>query len=768
MSYFARILIKGKWVFFLILTCITVFMALQVDKIDVQYGVPKFLSKNDQAYKEYQYFKEVFGEESTVFILGLDQNPMEDYQLYTKWKRFGDEVEKVWGVDTVVSIAHHLFYFEKDTAFKKLRIKEINTSIRSQKELDSTWKFIQKLPFYKDWIYNEKGSNLMLIQLDKDKFNSKAREETVGPIFRSIEEFEKQNGIDVHISGLPYINTIMRELIKVDFVKFIILSFFICFGIIFLIFKYPAPVLACLLVILTGLAWSIGTTVLMGVKISILTGIIPTLVIVIGIPNCIYLINYFQRKYALSKHKRKALYRTIKEVGLATLLTNLTTAIGFFAFYFTDSEALKEFGLLAAINICFLFIICIIIIPFILSVYPIKNRRRKRKERKGLNLFLDWIINVSQNHKRAIFSTVGVLLIFSVFSTKFLDVSGNLTDDLPKSHFIFDDIRWFEQNFGGIIPLEVYINTHKPNRVTHYKFLKKLDAFTDSLKQYGNLSRGVSVAELIKFAKQGYYNNDPKYYANISSNERVFLHPYLKFEETGNNKNELNAFLDSSKQATRINFFMKDLDAEKMDSLSKKVQQELDEVFTEEGYEKSLTGSSIVFLKGTRYLTKNLMQSIVLAIFVIGVLMAFLFKSGRMIFNALITNLIPLVLTLGFMALLDIAIKPSTILVFSIAFGISVDDTIHFLAKYRIALNTNVDRKVSLIATIREVGASMFFTSVALFFGFVVFVFSDFQGTKALGVLLSFSLLVAMLANLIFLPALLMPKQTKKNQEKEV
>ncbi len=765
MRWFASFILRWKAILFTIVIAITVFMLFQLPKLEIDYGVPNFLSKNNEAYQDYEYFKSVFGKEKQLYIIGIEKNPLNDSELYKHWKSLGDNFNKLWGVDSVVSVAHGLFYFQKDTTDKKLIIKDLAKNLTSAKELKAANELLSNLPFYKDRIINSNGSNLMLVELKNDVFNSKHRDEVVKPIFRNIEEFETKTGVKIHISGLPYIKTIMRELIKNDFFKFILMAFVICFGMIFLIFRSPAPALASCIVVIIGLVWCLGSIVLLGSKINVLTGVVPTLVIVIGIPNCIYLINYFIKKYEIAKDKVDALNKTIREVGLATLLTNLTTSIGFFAFYITDSDGLKEFGRIAGLNVLFLFIISIITIPFILSVYPIKRKFQDKKQKIWLTNFLNWISLSVQNNRPKIYFVASFLILFSAVGITRIKVSGNLTDDLPNNHSIFSDISWFENNFGGIIPLELYINTKKENRATNYRFLKKIQTLSDSLASIPQISEPISVGEIIKHAKQGYYNNDPTFYQPIISNERLFIYPYLQLKGGSGNSNQLSSYLDSNKQVTRISYLMKDLPSEEMDKLSIKVKEVVNHVFEGDEYETSLTGSSIVFLRGTEFLTKNLAQSITLAICIIGLLMAFLFKSAKMIFNALITNLIPLVLTLGFMGWVGINIKPSTILVFSIAFGIAVDDTIHFLAKYRIAMTNSPNKQANIISTIKDVGASMFFTSIVLFLGFIVFVFSGFEGTKALGILLSFSLLTAMLANLIFLPALLYPKnkETKKS-----
>jgi predicted RND superfamily exporter protein len=260
---------------------------------------------------------------------------------------------------------------------------------------------------------------------------------------------------------------------------------------------------------------------------------------------------------------------------------------------------------------------------------------------------------------------------------------------------------------------------------------------------------------VVKYAKQAYYNGSPKYYQLPSSNERNFILPYASsFSESAN---LMGAYVDSTGQFARITTFMKDIGTDEMERAEDNLRAKVKTLFPEERYEVTLTGKALMFQKGTTYLVNNLVLSLSLAILLIAIFMAWMFRSFKMILVSLIPNLLPLLVTAGMMGYLGVPIKPSTILVFSIAFGISVDDTIHFLAKYRQELKANKWRiKVSVYAALRETGVSMFYNSIVLFFGFSVFMISSFGGTVALGGLVSATLLFAMLANLLLLPSLLL------------
>jgi len=285
--------------------------------------------------------------------------------------------------------------------------------------------------------------------------------------------------------------------------------------------------------------------------------------------------------------------------------------------------------------------------------------------------------------------------------------------------------------------------------------LQKIDEFQTLLKTYPEFSRSVSIVDASKFAKQAFYNGSPDRYDLIKRNEQSFIGPYLRgdYETQGIDK----TFMDSSRQITRVTAQVADIGTLEMRDLLNDLRPKVDSIFDPQNFDVTITGTSIVFLEGTTYLVNNLFTSLLIAIIVIAFLMALMFRSARMVIISLIPNMIPLIFTAGVMGYMGIAIKPSTILVFSVALGISVDDTIHFLAKYRQELKVlQWNIKDSVLLAVRETGVSMMYTSIILFFGFGIFAASEFEGTQALGILISITLLVAMFTNLVLLPSLLL------------
>ena len=509
-------------------------------------------------------------------------------------------------------------------------------------------------------------------------------------------------------------------------------------------------------VVSIAVMWVFGFLGLFGYEITILTGLIPPLVIVIGIPNCVFLINKYQQEISKHGNQAKSLIRVIRNVGNVTLLTNLTTAIGFATFIFTESTLLKQFGVIASINVVSIFFISLLVIPIIYSYMSIpKEKHLRHLHRNWIGGLIKFIENTVKHHRIAVFTSAIALLILSIIGIYKIKISGSLIEDMPKSAAFFDDIGFFEKNYGGIMPLEITINTKQKNGVTKLANLKRIDELCTHIEEIPEISKPLSLVNLVKYAKQAYYNGNPKYYSLPTTQEQNFILSYVK--NSKGNANMLSAYVDSLGQTARITTFMKDIGTEKMQQIEENIYSKAQKLFPSDRFDVKITGKAYLFTKGTNYLATNLIWSLALAILLIALIMAYMFRSFKMIVISLIPNLLPLLITAGLMGYFGIPLKPSTILVFSIAFGISVDDTIHFLAKYRLELvarNWKISK--SVYAALRETGVSMFYTSIVLLCGFSVFLLSSFGGTKALGGLISATLLFAMMTNLLLLPSLLL------------
>jgi len=733
-------------------------MAYKATKIQLSYDFARILPESDEDYKAYEAFKSRFGEDGSVMVLGVADKNFYTLKNFNNWYQLGEEIKALDGIEEVISLAR-LYNVVRNDSSRKFEMRPIvNQMPRSQAEVDSIHAEIDKLPFYDGFIQNkETGATLMAITFNKNKLNTKNRIEIVRLIKEKAIAFGEANKMEVHISGLPYIRTAITTKVVEEMKLFMILAVLVTAVVLFVFFRSFQVLFFSLIVVGVGVVWSIGIIALLGYKITILSGLIPPLIIVIGIPNSILLLNKYQVEFSRHNSQAKALARMVQRIGFTTFLANVTTSIGFFVFYFTHSRILMEFGLVAAINVMATWLISLILIPIVFSyLAPPNVKHLKHLQAPRLNKLLSNVDKWIHLHPKYIYVTVGVILLISFVGISKISTNGFVVDDLPVKDPIYLDMKFFERNFKGVLPLEFSINTLEPGGAIKQTTLQKINRLQKMLSQYPIFSKPLSVVDGIKFSYQAYNNNDPRYHILPGTMQ---LAEMSSFAGEMNGKGQVfKSFIDSNRQITRVSIQMADIGSSKMEVLMKELQPRVDSIFPTDKYETTITGNSLIFLKGNNYMFKNLMESILLAVVLISIIMITLFMSVRMILISIVPSIIPLIITAGLMGFFHISLKPSTILIFSIAFGMASDQTIYFLTKYRHEMRTNPVISISnaVTLTIRETGVSMVYSAVILFFGFFIFSASDFGGTASLGKLLSVTLLVAMIANIIVLPAFLL------------
>ncbi|MEA1784550.1 efflux RND transporter permease subunit [Arenibacter sp. GZD96] len=755
----ARIILRNRILILFILAAVTLFLALQWDKMRFSSTQAVLLPDDHPVNIEYRSFLDRFGEEGNIIVFAVKDSSLFTPAKFNRWNRFSKQLDAFPEVDFVLS-TDNLQELVKDNEKQEFVLKPlVENNLKTTAEVDSiTHKLFNELPFYESLLYNKESRTIRtIVYLDKDIVNTNVRKDFIlEDITNLVADFEAETTLDVHVSGMPYIRTLNSQNIIDEIGKFIVAALLVTSLIFFFFFRSFRATLISMCVVIIGVMWAFGILGLLQYEITILTALIPPLIIVIGIPNCIFLINKYQQEVKKHGNQALSLQRVISKIGNATLMTNITTASGFATFIVTDSKLLKEFGIVASINIIGIFMLSLLIIPIVYSfMYPPKDKHLKHLNKKWIYSFVNTMEAIVRDKRISVYVVSVILLVLSIIGIYQINISGSPIEDMPKGAAFFKDIRFFETEFDGIMPIEIMIDTKRKNGVLRLPTLRKMEELGEVIEEIPEFSKPTSVVNLVKYSKQAFYNGLPKYYQLPTSQENTFIMDVAR--KSSGNGNLLKSFVDTTGQIARMTTFMKDTKTDRMEEIEKKLRESADKIFPTDQYTVTITGNAHLFLKGTKYLVKNLVISLALAVLLIALFMAYLFRSLRMIIVSLIPNLLPLIITAGVMGFLGVPIKPSTILVFSIAFGISVDDTIHFLAKYRQELAANHWRiKKSVYAALRETGVSMFYTSIVLFFGFSVFIISSFGGTVALGALVSATLLFAMLANLILLPSLLL------------
>jgi len=746
-------ILKFRFLIILIISVLTFLIGQHALNVEYSVARAKILPSSHQEFIDNEKFQQKYGE-NHVMAIAISDPEYYNLERFNFWKNICKRIDSINGVKNIISI-NRFSKLQKNTEEKKFEISSwFPEHINSQTLLDSLLNALNQQKFYKG-ILNDSGP-LVLIDLEGSIVKSKKRDQLVFSIKDIIQAYSKKYEVDIHYSGMPYMRSVQSVTLRNEIVLFIFLTLFVTSLILYLFFRSFKATLISVIIVVLGVIWSFGFIELFDYKITLLTALVPPVLIVIGIPNCIFLINKFHNEFRKNGEKEKSLRIMISKIGNITLLTNITTATGFAAFLLTKSQSLQEFGLIASMNIMVIYILSLLLIPIFFSFFaPPKVMHTKHLDRKWVVSIVDYLIFLVKHRRDIIYKFTVLLVLISFYGLTKMNFTGNLSEDFNKKDILYKDLKFFEKNYGGVLPLEILVNTNKKNGLFKSYNLKKIDELSDLLASYEDFSQPSSYIDFIKYTKQVYYNDDTSYYRLPNNQEQIFLNTYIA--NTKSNVNMRKMLIDSLNQEARISLRIKDISATKMDEIMLDLKPKIASIFDLDKYDVIITGTTKVLLTGAKFLLQNLFISLFLVIILISIFMAWMFSSYKMVFISLIPNIIPLLLTGAIMGIFGIALKPSTILVFSIAFGISVDDTIHYLAKYRQELiATNGSIKKSVYAALKETGVSMLYTSVVLFFGFFIFIASDFGGTVALGLLVSITLLVAMLSNLLLLPALLL------------
>ncbi len=778
-SKLAGIILRNKIIFIFLILGTTTFFVFQWKYVKVSYSQNSILPKENPYVIEYNQFKNRFGNDNNMVLIGVKDSSLFTAKKINAWNQLAKKIKDFPQIAQVVSI-ENLKVLQKDTLNQKFALAEFHQgTIKSDQEAFLLKKrLFDSLPFYENIVYNKKsGAVQTVFSLKKDIVNTKKRVDfIVNQIKPLVDNFSKEQNLDVHTSGLLYIKSLDAVTLKNEIPLFLGLTLLVTGLIILFFFRTGSPLILSFLIVGIGVMWTFGIMGTLRYQISILTAIIPPLVIIIGVPNAVFLINKYQQEIQKHGNQARSLQRVISKTGNAILMTNLTTAIGFGTFVIVNNRLLREFGIVASLSIFSIFILSILLIPIVYSYRKIpKEKHLKHLNKTWINKFIDKLIKIIRKNQKQIFGVSVLLIIISMIGIFKIEVSGSILSDLPKNTVFYKDIKFFEKEFGGILPLEFVIDTKRKKGAYKLSTLKRMEKLRENIEDIPELSKPISLVELSKYAKQAFYKNNPKYYQLPSTHEKNFILPFIKNSDA--NGNLLKSYTDSTRQYLRLTTFMKDIETDDMEKVEQYLEMKKDKIFPKDKFNVMMTGKARLFLKGTHYLINNLAWSLGLAILLIAIFISWMFGwSWKMSVIALIPNLLPLLITAGLMGFLGIPLKPSTILIFSIAYGISVDDTIHYLAKLRQELQHNQWHiKRSVYKALKETGISMFYTSVILFAGFLTFLMSSYGGTKALGGLISFTLLVAMFSNLLLLPALVLfvddyfkNKKTFKKPEIEI
>jgi len=774
----ARLVLKFRLPLLLILLAATAFMAYHASKVKLSYDFNSSIPTDNPKYIANLNFRKQFGDDGNLLVVGVQTDSLFKKNIFNGYIALGDSLKKIAGVDDVLSIPMAINLVRDSVTEKPRTVPLFPRHPDSQAAIDSGKAIFESLPFYKGLLYNaETHTWLMAVRVNKDVMNSARRIITVNAIIKEVRAFGTSYGLDMHLSGLPLIRTVMAQKVSRETTWFLLGSVVLSAIILLVFFRSVGTMLLSLGVVIVGVIFSLGTMDLLDYKITLLNALTPTLMVVIGIPNCIYFLNKYHTAYRDTGNKHEALVLMAGRMGVVTLFCNITAAIGFGVFALTRSAILNQFGVVAGINIMALFFISFILIPVVLSYLPSpKEKHTRYLENRWLAALLRRLEIWTLHHQKTIYGVTFVLLVLAVAGMFRLRSEGFIVDDLPQKDPIYKDLKFFEHHFKGVMPLEIIVDTKRKNglRINRLQILDSVNSLSQYIASQPEMARPLSLVEGLKFARQSYYGGDSAQYDVPNSLDLPFLASYLeggkgdtsaktgdssKKRGAGNLNQLLKSFVDKDQERLRISVNMADVGSARLPFILDDLEKKTHQLFDTTRYHVELTGTSVTYLEGSSFIIKGLKDSIQWAFVLIAICMLLLFRSMRILLCSLIPNVIPLIITAGIMGWAGVRLKPSTVIIFSIALGIAIDITIRFLVNYKQEFNgpdgKKADAERTVIDTINKTGISILYTSLVLIAGFVIFCFSDFGGIFALGWLTSLTLVIATVTNLVFLPALL-------------
>jgi len=444
----ARIILRNRIAIIVGIVLITILMALQWKNIRFTQTEANLIPADDSVNVNYNAFLDKFGEEGNLVVIATKDKKLFTPKVFLQWQQLMNEIKVNKEVSLVLSIDNLKKLTKNDT----LQKFELTPFVNPDKINDANYlkslqnDFFVNMPFYEGLLYNKKsGAIRSAIYLDKKIINTQARKLFVlNKLIPALDKFERTSGVTLHTSGMPYIRTLNAKTIIDEIGLFIVAALLITSLIFYFFFRSFRATMISLIIVIIGVMWSFGILGFLGYEITVLTALVPTLVIVIGVPNCIFLINKYHQEYQIHANKAKALQRVITKTGTATLMTNITTAVGFATFIATNNVLLTEFGVVTSINIIAIYLLCLFLIPVFFSYTPAPiPRHLGHLEREYITSFMAWIVRTVKYNRVGVYSTAVGLLILGIIGIYEIKISGSIIEDMPKKTDFFADIRFF-------------------------------------------------------------------------------------------------------------------------------------------------------------------------------------------------------------------------------------------------------------------------------------------------------------------------------------
>ena len=729
--------------FLIVISLITIFSIIQLFFLKFDFTIENLFPENDQEVEQYYSFRDEFGREDNIISLTYNCDDPFLLKNYLENKKITQNLSKINGISNILSISNLGI---------ELNISETNLPDENltQKQLDEIRNYIFKYSIFTNNLISEDGTITSIILEVDESFNDHPGRLK---IMKDIENIIDNSNWDWYETGIPVLRTKYVQYMIGDFIKFFPPVTIILLLVLYIMFKSMKIVLLPILTVFISVIWILGLMSLFDFSINIITYIVPTLVMIVGVADSVHILIKYNQDIKISNNTKISIKKTIQGIGNAILLTSLTTSIGFLSLLSTNIVMIKEFGFLVAIGVLIAFLVSIFLIPPLLilmdNTYPLKTKSSK----KGIRYYiLKQIVEVNKNHHLIILIISSIFIALFIYFASKVESNSALLDDLSSGNELFDDMKFTEENMGAVFPFEVIItakdekNNFIENGIANSRIIVFVDKIQKKINSIPEIRKTISVVDYLDIIHDNF---------NEEFEEKSYLNDELIFQYFVLNEDIFQNLINFEYSKTRISARIKDINSTRAKEIVKEINEWKSENIPDD-IQISLTGTTLMALKVNDYLVNNLIISFLIAFGVIFVSMGFLFKSLKLAIFSMIPNLIPILFMAAIMGIFDIKLRPTTAMTFAIAFGIAVDDTIHYMVRFRQELSMNNGNFIEANSeTIFSTGNAIISTSLILGCGFLVMVSSNFLPSRDFGFLSAITMFGAIIGDLFFLPTML-------------
>lgn len=762
MRAWTAFLLRGRYAWLILVGMGSVFMAWHAQKVEIVQDFIKVVPEDDEDYQAYRAFQKEFGDDAATLVVGFTVPSTAPQRYWMGLKALTDTLVRLTGVRRVFGLPTAVHLRWQNGRFE--------TELLPLPKDSASWASLRHAhPLYFRLLWDSTGqSTLLFIQIDSLTLHSKAKHTLIRQIEAISRLWAAQEGVSVHFAGVPYLRHYVKQFLPTELWLFTAAS--LGLTVLALWSYFRSWYAAVFPVVLLGLAslWTVGIIGLYGFKLTLLTALLPPVIIILGIPPSIYMLSDYHRFYVAKGNKVAAIQEMLSQLGLVTLMIHGNTALGFLTLYLTNVVPLQEFGLVAFWGTMATYFLTILLLPSFFMILPEPRERDLRHlTNRWLVRFAYWIGKTVERRRGWIYGITGGLFLVGWGGVLRLKAVSYMADDLPSEAEVRRDQAFFERCYGGTMPFEIVLEAKQPQGLRRIRTLRMLAALQDSLARYPELARSLSIADLVKAARQSLWGGTPQAYRLPQPEELPILLRALRAQERS--VPLLGTLVDSAYQRTRITTFVKDIGSLEMPRLLSQLRKDIEATFGEEAALVRITGTTLIFLKAIDYLIENLIWSLLATFLLVALQMFLLYGSFRIMLISMGVNLLPLFLVAGLMGYIGLPLKPSTALIYEMAFGIVVDSAIHFLSSYQWYYRRHPIPARAAIVSIHHTGALIAYTSFVLLMGFGIFIFSSFGSSQSLGILTGISLLIGFFSNTLLLPALLITfRQAHEGTVKQV